>query len=49
MKNQALKLFDKTEHLKKIIKDSNISAESKKVIEGTPTKKTVDSKNSKEF
>lgn len=50
MKNQGVEIVpaDKTEHLKKIIKDSNISAESKKVIEGT-LKKTVDSKNSKEF
>jgi hypothetical protein len=38
----------KTEHLKKIIKESGISKESKKVIDDT-LKKTVDSKNSKEF
>ncbi len=50
MKDEGVEIIpaDKTEHLKKIIKDSNISGESKKVIEGT-LKKTVDSKNSKEF
>lgn len=50
MKNEGVEIIpaDKTEHLKKIIKDSNISGESKKIIEQT-LKKTVDSKNSKEF
>ena len=50
MKNEGIEIIpaDKTEHLKKIIKDSNISGESKKLIEQT-LKKTVDSKNSKEF
>ena len=50
MKNEGVEIIpsDKTEHLKKIIKDSNISGESKKLIEQT-LKKTVDSKNSKEF
>ena len=50
MKNEGVQIVpaDKTEHLKKIIKDSNISGESKKIIEQT-LKKTVDSKNSKEF
>ena len=50
MKNEGVEIVpaDKTEHLKKIIKDSNISRESKKLIEQT-LKKTVDSKNSKEF
>ena len=50
MKDQGVDIIpaDKTEHLKKIINDSNISNESKKVIEST-LKKTVDSKNSKEF
>jgi hypothetical protein len=50
MKDEGVEIIpaNKTEYLKKIIKDSNISGESKKVIEGT-LKKTVDSKNSKEF
>lgn len=50
MKDEGVEIVPacKTEHLKKIIKDSGISGESKKVINET-LKKTVDSKNSKEF
>jgi len=50
MKEQGVEIIpaDKTEHLKKIINESNISKESRQIIEST-LKKTVDSKNSKEF
>ena len=50
MKEQRVDIIpaDKTEHLKKIINESGISKESKRVIEST-LKKTVDSNNSKEF
>ncbi len=50
MKDEGVEIIPacKTEHLKKIIKESGISKESKNIIDET-LKKTVDSKNSKEF